>query len=89
MTSEISIRIGQFERVYRLYRTRAPQSYDGFGTLTVFEYDGSRVVLISMDALDWQLGRYASGMMSGQPCNDLDPTRLQEFFLKRLFGDNE
>ncbi len=38
MTSEISIRIGQFERVYRLYRTRAPQSYDGFGTLTVYEY---------------------------------------------------
>lgn len=59
---------------YNLYRTNAPESYDGFGTFTVVQNASSgdfskslanlapRIVAILSRHSTWQIGRYQSGL---------------------------
>ena len=51
------------ERPSALYRTTAPDDYDGFGTRTTERHDdGSRTVDILDEHATWQTLRYSSGM---------------------------
>lgn len=48
---------------YVVVDTNAPETYDGFGTLTLFTRDdGSREVAVERRHLNWQAGRYRSGL---------------------------
>lgn len=65
--TQISVTIGNVELHFAAYITRAPRSYDGFGTLEleVLRAKGvetpERIVLIKDQHLSWQLQRYGSG----------------------------
>jgi hypothetical protein len=47
--------------------TNAPAVYDGFGTLTLREENGERLVAICRQHLTWQASRYASGLHRFRP----------------------
>lgn len=74
--------IGDGEVTLHLYRTTAPERYDGFGTVTLTTYDDERYVLIPEVALEWQLSRYGSGLYPVTPDDGYDradiATRLSE-----------
>lgn len=67
----IEVKVGRIERVYHVFRTDAPASYDGFGTFEVWVMKMAgrltRVVAVDVRHEEWQLGRYASGMHSVEP----------------------
>jgi len=53
---------------YVFARTRAPESYDGFGTMTVVpQYAGYRVVAVLKQHALWQEQRYRSGLLEYWP----------------------
>jgi hypothetical protein len=58
----IVVSINEHTVRYRAYVTDAPGDYDGFGTLAVIENEEFRIVLIREENLDWQWGRYSSGL---------------------------
>jgi hypothetical protein len=70
MSTQITVTIGTFERSYTLVETNAPQRYDGFGTFEVYDSgpkdrsdaDQTRFVLVDDKHLEWQQGRYGSGL---------------------------
>lgn len=48
---------------YEVFTTTAPESYDGFGTLScLVNGDGTRTVAIRHEHRAWQLMRYRSGL---------------------------
>ena len=47
--------------------TTAPESFDGFGTLSVSVEGGERLVAIRKEHLNWQAARYASGIHRFRP----------------------
>lgn len=57
----ITIKIGNIEKNYIVYKTTAPINYDGFGTFVVLNYWEDRYVLIEDVHEEWQTMRYASG----------------------------
>lgn len=64
---QITVAIGGESVTYWIAETSAPKAYDGFGTFTVAEYSGEngklwRIVLIREENLNWQAGRYNSGL---------------------------
>lgn len=61
LDDRIEVKIGKSTVTYGARVIDAPKEYDGFGTLTVSESSGRRLVLIQEQHLDWQVGRYASG----------------------------
>ena len=68
----IKVEIGTFQGLFVAAITDAPEAYDGFGTFTLEtindEADESskifRLVLIRTEHLQWQTGRYSSGLYS-------------------------
>jgi hypothetical protein len=67
----IHIKIGNQDEApvaFYVRHTKAPPTYDGFGTITLARWTGDdgttgeRFVLIRDTSLKWQEGRYASGM---------------------------
>ncbi len=89
--------IGEIRYSYLLYMTTAPVRYDGFGTLTIYDCGGvgtgsvKRYVLIDEKHLDWQTGRYASGLYCAEPCDAIDANdlaqRLWRAIQDKFFGD--
>lgn len=77
--TQISLTIGTFSRTFQLFSTRAPESYDGFGTMTVYASDESdlRYVLIDTERIEWQRGRNGSGLYPTEPCALLTASDLQ------------
>jgi hypothetical protein len=61
---KVTIKIGDGEVTYAVKQTRAPRSYDGFGTFTLQDglADNSRLVMVRKEHLTWQEGRNASGL---------------------------
>jgi hypothetical protein len=47
--------------------TTAPESYDGFGTLSLGVEAGERLVAIRTEYLNWQASRYGSGLHRFRP----------------------
>src|SRR5262245_60614465 len=80
----IPIQIGSISTHYHLYRTTAPQAYDGFGTISVdtsrlakgHGEDVERYVLIDAEHLTWQVGRYASGLHAAAAVQDASLERM-------------
>jgi hypothetical protein len=58
---------------YRLLRTRAPQAYDYGYVIEIGRMDGEfgeeRLVAMPKDRVEYQSGRYASGMYSPTTCD--------------------
>jgi hypothetical protein len=52
---------------YTFGYTNAPESYDGFGTLSLSAEGDERLVGIRNEHLNWQVGRYASGLRRFRP----------------------
>ena len=65
--------------------TSAPEDYDGFGTFTICEFDGTRTVLIRDEHLLWQTARYFSGLKSATPTMH-DISAIEDELCKRLRG---
>ena len=59
---------------YTFGTTSAPESYDGFGTLSLGEEPDGRLVAIRMEHLNWQAGRYASGLHRFRPTSPAPAT---------------
>jgi hypothetical protein len=77
---------------FHLRRTSAPKAYDGFGTLTIYEYEGSpllkadgyRLVLIRSEHLGWQTSRYSSGMFAAELPEQWQYGEVIELLRRRL-----
>jgi len=67
---QIDVTIGAYTRHYRAWRTEAPVAYDGMGTIGLWESSAGRLVLIQLDHVDWQVGRYSSGMYASHICEN-------------------
>ncbi len=52
---------------YTFGYTNAPESYDGFGTMSLDVEGDERLVAIRKEHLNWQASRYASGLRSFRP----------------------
>jgi hypothetical protein len=80
---------------FHLRRTRAPKSYDGFGTLSIYEYDAGeqykadsfRLVLIRSERMTWQIFRYQSGMFAAEMPDEWQYGEAIELLRKRMFSN--
>ena len=75
----------------------APRAYDGFGTITAKEFGApiivdnivtkgdARLVLIERDHLQWQVGRYQSGLYAGI-VDDIENTFEQRDITEALYS---
>ena len=81
--SFIKIAIGDQEAQFHIMRTDAPKEYDGFGTFCVGDFKGERTVLIRVEHLAWQQGRYQLGMFYMRP-SDLGNEAITEFLWSRV-----
>jgi hypothetical protein len=72
--SRITVGFHNDTRTYDLYRTTAPENYDGFGTVTLTHVDDDeRIVLIEVPHVEWQTIRYRSGLFRVEPEDAFDP----------------
>jgi hypothetical protein len=79
---------------FHVRKTRAPKDYDGFGTWTIYEYDGGeqhrlesfRLVLIRSEHMSWQVGRYNSGGFAGECPEEWQYGEVIELLRKRCFS---
>ena len=60
--SDIRIEIGPHLMDFDLYTTTAPADYDSASTLTVYEDDDKRFILVDVKMVGWHAGRYGSGL---------------------------
>lgn len=84
MTESITITIGSISREYVLRKTNAPRSYDGFHTLTVYQGEKMRLVLIDTRHLEWHQGRYASGLFSCEEADSIPEQYILEKLWKKI-----
>ena len=81
----IKVQIGTFERTYTVLNTDSPIAYDGFGTLEIYSatIDGKphRYVLVDVEHLEWQKGRYGSGLHSAEDIAE----DLSEYVVDKLY----
>jgi hypothetical protein len=86
--TSIQVHIGDSSVIYTLWKTTAPQNYDGFGTLTLYGQDvngkGERWVLCQMQHAQWQTDRYRSGLYTAEPSDDLSRIDLTEMLYGTL-----
>lgn len=80
--------IGNVEKTYKAFETTAPESYDGFGTLSLLGDERLRIVLIEERHLDWQLGKYGSGLFQTE-ASDLSEKYFEELIYQRILGKRE
>ncbi len=80
----MKIQIGDIEREYVVVRTTAPDSYDGFGTITVYRTRDRRFVIVDTRHLDWQLNRYGSGNHMGEVESKIADNFIAEKLYQRL-----
>jgi hypothetical protein len=95
--TKLHLAIGEIRYDFLLYMTTAPARYDGFGTMTIYDCGGlgtgkvERFVVINEKHLDWQIGRYASGLYCSEPCNLIDANDLAQRFwnaiTEKFMGD--
>lgn len=87
----ITIQVGTVVRIYKLFLTRAPRAYDGFGTITIqgSSAGDERLVAIDQDHETWQVGRYGSGMYSAEPAGKFFDGIAQDVLLKRLVASDD
>jgi hypothetical protein len=93
---KISVAINGESVTYVIAETQAPKEYDGFGTFSLYEYyddedqsNNYRIVLIRLEHLAWQEGRYASGMFAAQLPSWLDPKNVVNELWVRLTRQGE
>lgn len=84
----ITIAIGKDKTLWHIADTTAPVDYDGFGTFTVREYNGTRTVLIRDEHFAWQTMRYSSGLKTC-PESVFDEGDVAEYLWQRLRGRPE
>ena len=86
VTIDITVDGDAAQRVeYLAFKTDAPKSYDGFGTLNLLDCGSRRVVLIQREHFLWQQARYASGLHLFEPL-ECTPGALQEIIWQRIAG---
>lgn len=66
--------------------TTAPKAYDGFGTFTLEEAGDIRIVLIQAEHLDWQQGRYLSGLHQCNLDTGFDTREIAESLMAKLLA---
>lgn len=77
---------------FHLRVTAAPKAYDGFGTISIYEYDSGnkatsfRLVLIREEHLAWQVGRYQSGMFTPTMPEEWQYAEVVEKMRRRCFS---
>lgn len=92
---KIKIRLGDFEDEYTAFMTNSPRVYDGFSTFTLHEipnpdkFELPRLILIAERDIEWQRGRYGSGLHTMKECEDYMGKSIQEMLFKRLMGQEE
>lgn len=93
---KIPIKLGDTEINYVLCLTSAPQSYDGFGTFALQDYDRHpmekdvrtphRVVLVREEHLQWQMDRNGSGMHRTEEIDWITQAQLRDLLYERMIG---
>jgi hypothetical protein len=86
--STINIKIGDIDTTWEIWETNAPREYDGFGTFTIYEFEGTRTVLIRCEHRDWQATRYASGINWLRP-SAFDTEIVAKHLWNQLIGKTE
>lgn len=84
----ITVTIGSHTVTYHLVETDSPRAYDGFGTIELYNSGPGakhpkRMVLVNTEHLTWQLGRYGSGLHTGEE-QDNDAS-MQRYVADRLW----
>lgn len=74
----IEVKIGRYEMTYLVYKTQAPEEYDGFGTLEIAKSGEMRYVVIKQQHEDWQIKRYASGRFGAQKIEEPTLVKMVE-----------
>jgi len=93
----LPVKIGTFETTLHLFETTAPEAYDGFDTFTLATAHTKagpvRLVAISKRNLEWQTGRYASGLHTPRPFDGegdyfwgYGPGEITDTLLDRIYG---
>jgi hypothetical protein len=81
-STKLKISIGDWSQEYQLWETRAPQGYDGFGTLQIYSCNEDngvrRYVLIGSQHVEWQTMRYRSGLFGCQPSDEMTASDLTQ-----------
>jgi len=82
----IQVQVGNWQEEYHVYKTTAPEAYDGHGTLLLYASNGDeRWLLIPADTVQWQIGRNTSGLYPTIP-ETLPAPFLRSKLLDRLFA---
>jgi hypothetical protein len=71
--------------------TNAPVEYDYGYTINLWEYNGERLVLVDASRLDYQLGRYGSGLNHSKVLGGHYHVQAQvtKMLQNRLYGNSQ
>lgn len=78
MPTQFVLQLGMITRQYVLLRTNAPQRYDYGYVLTLLEDDGTRWILVPLESVAYQTGRYHSGLYWTVASADFDRDDIAE-----------
>jgi hypothetical protein len=87
MKTEINLTIGKYTHNYTLCKTLAPKSYDYSGVIHLENYGGHRWLLIPSANVEYQLGRYHSGLYGSSVSDDLGQHEISELLYQRLIKE--
>lgn len=84
----LAIKLGTYEEVYHLVETTAPAAYDYCYTIPLYgqgEDVTSRFVLIPDARVQFQMGRYGSGLHATARSDVFDQAEVAQMLRARLF----
>lgn len=102
--TKLDVKVGQWEASFLLFKTTAPRRYDYGTTMGLrrpdssdefYTYDSlqqpARFVLIPPVQVEYQVGRYRSGLYQTEPVEtwEVDERTLGDLLVGRLFGDED
>ena len=84
------IKLGDYKKEYKLIKTSAHKSYDYPYVIPIQEYEHegktTRWVLIPSESVNYQCGRYGSGMFTSEEADEISNDTIGEILYKRLGG---
>lgn len=91
MENNITIKVGSYEQIFVIIETNAPKEYDYNGTsFEVCTYNKRRWIAVDKERIQYQTGRYSSGLYACEPCFDNNILKqCQEKIVRAIFNMNK